>query len=35
MALWSEVREQLNISEEDENIIQIEKDLIRTLLFRT
>ncbi|MBD5540075.1 MAG: helix-turn-helix transcriptional regulator [Lachnospiraceae bacterium] len=32
MALWSEVREQLNISEEDENIIRIEKDLIKTLV---
>lgn len=32
MALWSEVREQLNLSEEDENIIQIEKDLIKTLV---
>lgn len=32
MALWSEVREQLDISEENENIIQIEKDLIRTMV---
>lgn len=32
MALWSEVREQLNISEENENIIRIEKDLIRTMI---
>ena len=32
MALWSEVREQLKISEEDENIIRIEKDLIKTLV---
>ena len=32
MALWSEVREQLNIDEEDEKIILIEKDLIRTMV---
>ena len=32
MALWSEVREQLNINEEDEKIILIEKDLIRTMV---
>lgn len=32
MALWSEVRNQLNISVKDEYIIQNEKDSIRTMI---
>lgn len=32
MAKWKEVRKELNISQEDERIIELEKNLMRTLV---
>lgn len=32
MAEWSELRKELNISAEDENLIELEKELLRTLV---
>lgn len=32
MAKWKEVRKELNISQEDEHIIELEKNLMRTLV---
>lgn len=32
MATWKEVREDLNLSSEDENIIELEKDLIKAMV---
>lgn len=32
MAKWKEVRQELNISQEDERIIELEKNLMRTLV---
>lgn len=31
MTTWSEIRSELNISSEDEAVIEMEKDLIKTL----
>ena len=32
MTTWREVRKELNVSAEDENIIELEKELLRTLI---
>ena len=32
MATWKEVRNELNLTEEDENIIELEKELIRAMV---
>lgn len=32
MATWKEVRKELNLTEEDENIIELEKELIRAMV---
>ncbi len=32
MSNWKNVRKELNISPEDENVIELEKDLIRTMI---
>lgn len=32
MASWKEVRKKLNLTEEDENIIELEKELIRAMV---
>ena len=32
MATWKEVRSELNLTEEDENIIELEKELIRAMV---
>ena len=32
MATWKELRNELSLSEEDKNIIELEKNLIRTLV---
>ena len=32
MASWKEVRKELNLTEEDENIIELEKELIRAMV---
>lgn len=32
MTTWNGLRSELNISQEDENIIELEKDLIRTMV---
>ena len=33
MSRWKDVRNELNITPEEENVIELEKDLIRTLDF--
>lgn len=32
MTTWKKIRQELNISEEDEQVIELEKNLIRTLV---
>lgn len=32
MGAWKELRRELNISQEEENIIELEKDIIRTMV---
>ena len=32
MTTWKEVRKELNLTEEDESIIELEKELIRTMV---
>jgi len=32
MSRWKDVRKELNITQEEENVIELEKDLIRTMV---